>query len=282
MENKAGVLVCGFIAVVIITVVLAITYHSVDRAEKFTRMVESGADPLKVKCALEDPNGLLVMPGDSYDIENFIVNIMGKTFKERILNRDGKFIVRPDSPRFKDDTPEAQVLWIVETLGEVFGYTVNTKGYKVLNPKVGTIYGDGLSESQIYDIYCTLVGNGWSAENTAVGQGGGIHQKLNRDTQRTAIKSSAQERDGVWHDVQKNPLDKSKESKAGKLKVVKFNGVLTTVRQDDPNYLDLPNEMVVVFDNGELMTPITLNEKRMNVGNIDVDFVNSLFGDDNV
>lgn len=57
MENKAGVLVCGFIAVVIITVVLAITYHSVDRVEKFTRMVESGADPLKVKCALEDPNG---------------------------------------------------------------------------------------------------------------------------------------------------------------------------------------------------------------------------------
>jgi len=223
------------------------------------------------------PEGPLSVVGDTYNIGNFISKIMGEDHFDTIMNRDGKFIVRPDSPRYHGDTPEDQVLWIVETLGEIFGYTVNSKGFKVLNPKVATIYGDGLKEEDIYRIYAKLLANGWSIENCAVGQGGGLHQDHSRDTQRTAIKSSAQERDDHWYDVFKNPMDASKKSKAGRLKVIDLNGVLTTVRQDDKHYLDYEDKLRTVFEYGNLFNPITFDEKRMNAGVIDVDFVNSLF-----
>lgn len=223
------------------------------------------------------PVGPVSVVGDTYNIGNFISQIMGVDFYDEIMSREGKFIVRPDSPRFKGDTPENQVLWIVEKLGEIFGYTTNSKGYKVLHPKVGTIYGDGLREYNIENIYDELIANGWSVENCAVGQGGGLHQDHSRDTQRAAIKSSAQERDGKWYDVFKDPLDASKRSKAGKLKVVDINGVLTTVRQDDKKFADHEDLLKVVFENGELVNPITFDEMRKNAGIIDVDLINYLF-----
>ncbi len=224
------------------------------------------------------PTGRVSVVGDTYNIGNFITQIMGVEYYDTIMERDGKFIVRPDSPRFEGDTPEDQVLWIVETLGDIFGYTTNSKGYKVLNPKVGTIYGDGLKEYNIEDIYDLLIAHKWSIENCAVGQGGGLHQDHSRDTQRAAIKSSAQERDGHWYDVAKNPLDKSKASKPGKLKVIKLSGVLTTVRQNDKQYADYEDHLKTVFEYGELVNPITFDEVRTNAGVISVDFINNLFG----
>ena len=223
-------------------------------------------------------SGPIAMPGDSYDIENFIRNIMGVDHYDTIMNREGTFIIRPDSPRFEGDTPEDQVLWIVESLGKIFGYTINSKKYKVLNPKVSTIYADGLKDFNIDDIYDMLMAHGWSIENSAVGQGGGLHQDHSRDTQRVAIKSSAQERDRQWHDVFKDPLDKSKRSKAGKLKVIMLRGVLTTVRQDDKTYYDYEDLLKTIFEYGELVNPITFDEVRANAGVIDVDFVKSVFG----
>jgi nicotinic acid phosphoribosyltransferase len=61
--------------------------------------------------------------------------------------------------------------------------------------------------------------------------GGGLLQKVNRDTLRFAIKCSAVERDGQWQNVQKNPLDQTKKSKAGRVTpdtgcVVFENGVI--------------------------------------------------------
>ena len=224
------------------------------------------------------PTGIVSIVGDTYNIGNFIFGIMGRDYYDTIINRDGKFVVRPDSPRFDDDTPEDQVLWIVESLGEIFGYTINSKGYKVLNPKVGTIYGDGLKEFNIEDIYDKLIDNRWSIENCAVGQGGGLHQDHSRDTQRAAIKSSAQERNGKWYDVFKDPLDKSKRSKAGKLKVISLSGVLTTVRQNDPKFSGYEDLLKVVFENGELVNPITFDEMRDNAGVLDTKFIAGLFG----
>ena len=212
------------------------------------------------------PTGIVSLVADTYDIENFVTNIIGKDFRDQILERDGKVVVRPDSPRFKGDTPEEQVLWIVEQLGEAFGYTYNDKGFKVLNPKIGCIYGDGLSMENIENIYKYLVKFNWSAENCVVGQGGYLACGNDdcRDTQRSAIKCSAVKMSGEneYRDVYKEPKDKSKASKRGRLKLVWEEGAhgktMTTVGLDDPR----EDIMVTVFKDGTMPKKYTLDEVR--------------------
>ena len=219
------------------------------------------------------PTGVLSFVSDSYGIVRFVEDEVCGTFKEQIMKRwrhapkDSmtKFVVRPDSPRFKGDTAEDQVLWLVETLSDSFGYTTNTKGYKVLHPAVGAIYGDGLSTQDIENIYEKLKLNYWSAENCLVGQGGKLHLGGDsRDTQRSAFKCSAQRKVGEdWHDVYKEPSDKTKSSMRGELKNIVLDGEITTVRMDEyPEYDDL---MVEVFNNGEITKTYTLEEIRSNI-----------------
>ncbi len=219
------------------------------------------------------PTGVLSYVSDSYGVVETLTNMICGTFKDAIIKRwehapkDSltKFVVRPDSPRFKGDTAEDQVLWIVETLSETFGYTTNDKGYKVLHPSVGCIYGDGLKDDDIINIYDMLLENKWSAENCLVGQGGNLHLASgNRDSQRSAFKCSAQRKIGEdWHDVYKEPADKSKASMRGRLKNVKIDGVITTVRLEE--YPELEDLMVPIFENGVLLKKYSYKEIRHNV-----------------
>ena len=76
----------------------------------------------------------------------------------------------------------------------------------------------------------------------------------------------------------KDPLDSSKRSKAGKLKVIDLNGVLTTVRQDDKKFANYEDKLRVVFEYGELVNPITFDEIRDNAGVLDTAFIAEMFG----
>ena len=61
-----------------------------------------------------------------------------------------------------------------------------------------------------------LKDNGWSADNIAFGSGGGLLQKLNRDTQKCAFKCSLAIVDGEEVFVHKDPVtDPGKKSKQG-------------------------------------------------------------------
>ncbi|NBQ70139.1 MAG: nicotinate phosphoribosyltransferase, partial [Nitrosomonadaceae bacterium] len=133
------------------------------------------------------PKGILSVVSDSYNIEKAI-EYYGTKAKAAILARDGKFVVRPDSPRFKGESPASQVIWIAQQLERYFGATVNKKGYRVLNPKVGIIYGDGLKVEQIFECIDGLMKAGYSASTCVYGMGGGLLQKHDRDTQRNAFK----------------------------------------------------------------------------------------------
>lgn len=100
--------------------------------------------------------------------------------------------------------------------------------------------------------------NGWSSENWAFGMGGGLLQKINRDTCRFAFKCSAQKYDDKWHDVQKRPLDMSKASKKGRLSLIlnEINKYQTIQETSERDILDL------VFENGKLIREQTFSEIR--------------------
>ena len=62
-----------------------------------------------------------------------------------------------------------------------------------------------------------LTRRGWSMDNWSFGMGGALLQQVNRDTLRFALKCSAIDINGQWHDVYKQPVtDPGKDSRAGR------------------------------------------------------------------
>ena len=237
---------------------VAATEHSV-----MTALGKDGEQQVVESLLNEYPTGILSVVADSYDIYNFVDNIVGKVFKNRILNRKGgPFVVRPDSITPTHQTPEEEMVWIMESLWNNYGGTVNSKGYKLINPAVRVLWGDGIDLVGIQKIlFAVTTKGGFATENIACfGMGGGLLQKVNRDTQRCAFKSSAQYRDGQWYDIFKNPKDQSKASKKGKLKLTKVDGKFVTVGESDPG----EDYLKVVFVNGVLVKEIDFDTVRKN------------------
>ncbi len=203
------------------------------------------------------PTGILSVVCDSYDDERHVSKYLGEVHREAILARDGVFVVRPDS-----GDPEEVTIKLIDILGKKFGYTKNSKGYRVLNPKVRLLWGDGIDIDGIRGILGMLMVNGWSAENMVFGMGGGLLQKVNRDTQRFAFKCCAQKQNGAWVDIFKNPKEKSKASKRGRLALVKVGEEYKTI--SSLNLEDLIDQLEVVYENGLLLRDQNFSEIREN------------------
>jgi nicotinamide phosphoribosyltransferase len=87
---------------------------------------------------------------------------------------------------------------MVETMYEIFGGTVNSKGYKVLNPGIKAVYGDSIAITRAKKIYARLAIKGFAANNVSLGVGSFSFQALEnedgtlspftRDTFSVAIK----------------------------------------------------------------------------------------------
>ena len=205
--------------------------------------------------------GILSVVADGYDYVRFIRDYVCGDFKQQILDRDGVFVCRPDSITPEFNTPESLTLWTVQTLWDSFGGVINNKGCKVLNSKVKCLWGDGINKEGIELILKTVSDAGFSVECLVFGMGGNYLQKgIYRDFLAFAFKSSSQCRNGVWHDVFKNPLDKSKVSKKGRLKLIKEDGAYKTVNESDLRQ----DELVTAFESGELKVNYTFDEVRKN------------------
>lgn len=211
------------------------------------------------------PGKTLAMVVDSYDADAAVATLLGDELKAEILASGSTVVVRPDS-----GDPRLVVPRIVRELGRAFGFEINHRGYRVLNPAVRVIQGDGMDLDAIGDLYRAVMGDGWSAENVAVGMGAGLLQKVDRDTMRFAMKASAIEVDGIWLDVYKDPkTDPGKRSKRGLLALVN-NGTawndfatktgIETVRVEDLH--DRPNLLRPVFRDGTLLVDESLGTIR--------------------
>ncbi len=116
----------------------------------------------------------------------------------------------------------AIVKGVVRSLWDTFGGTVNEKGYKVLNPHIGVVYGDGMFFKRIEQIYKQTIDNEFSIENFTLAVGAWMLSGVTRDDLGVAIKASAFVVNGEVVPVYKQPVtDASKNSVKGFLKVVK-------------------------------------------------------------
>lgn len=170
---------------------------------------------------------------DSTDYKKAVEQVC-QELKEKIIEKGGTFIFRPDSGDMIDN-----IMYTLNILGEYFGYTVNSKGYKVLPDCVRIIQGDDInSADDIMRVLSWMKTKRWSAENIAFGMGGGLLQKVNRDTHKFAMKLSAVKVHGEWRGVNKSP--KGAEWKTSK------KGILRLVVDDNGQYktIDCLNESV--------------------------------------
>jgi len=200
---------------------------------------------------------LVAVVSDSYDLFRAVQTIWGGQLKDKVKAMKGTLVVRPDSgdaTRVPIDT--------IEMLGEIFGFSVNSKGYKVLAPCVRVIQGDGINPRTIRVLLEAMAERGWSAENLAFGMGAGLLQKVNRDTLRFAMKANArQDADGNWHGISKDPkTDPGKASKRYRQAVVTEDGAPVAVPLKDLG--DRDNLMRPVWENGELKVDWTFAEIR--------------------
>jgi nicotinamide phosphoribosyltransferase len=200
---------------------------------------------------------IVAVVSDSYDLDKAVADIWGGSLKDKVLTRQGTLVVRPDS----GDPVETPVRTL-KALWEKFGGTTNSKGYRVLDPHVRVIQGDGMNIDSIARLVDRVVEEGFAIDNIAFGMGGGLLQHVNRDTLRFAMKANAMEdKDGQWHDVFKKPVtDPGKGSKAGRQAVVAVGGKVAAVKLDDLDAAE--NLLKPVWRNGELLIRHSLADLR--------------------
>lgn len=204
-----------------------------------------------------NPSGLYAFVSDSYDLLDFVSNVIGGELREDILAQDNTLVVRPDSGEPTEIVPE-----VLRRLYDKFGGSVNSKGKIVLNDKVRVIQGDGMNMQSIPVFLQAIADAGFSVENVVMGMGGGLLQEVTRDTAGWAMKCSSITINGVNYDVFKQPkTDPGKASKRGRLALIKNrSGGLETINRESLG--GRPNILVPTYQNGKILVAPTLDEIR--------------------
>lgn len=211
---------------------------------------------------------------DSYDYWNVIDNILPEIHSD-IMQHNGCMLMRGDSGDCVD-----VVTRTVFKLWDQFGGTINSKGYRVLDPHVKAIYGDSITVSRCAEIYEVLMKNGFACSNVALGVGSfsmhcieenEILKPFTRDTFSSCIKACYAEVNDKCYPVFKNPKECGfKKSQKG-LCYVYRNEENKLCYMDGFNSGDIPNDNLLqpVFKDGRILKEFTLNEirERLNGGN---------------
>lgn len=283
------------------------------------------------------PEGILSVVSDGYDYWNVLENVLSKV-KDRILNRNGKYVTRPDtgvpediicgtkrvidcdilSVEFKsisdvlkyirtniinyyDGKAEQKTFYFkydnitysfivdfifdfhdgkryivdynihsmiecvlnseekgsIQLLWDLFGGTINSKGYKVLDPHVGLIYGDAITPKTTKEIFERLKYDGFASENIVLGVGSFSLGYVTRDTFAMAIKATYTVIDGKEVQIFKNPKTGNgvKKSAKGKVAVYKVDGKIKYIdclnKKNEVEFKD--NLLEDVFIDGKLL-----------------------------
>ncbi len=194
-------------------------------------------------------HGVFATVADSYDYQNFLDTVL-PVVAPLVKAKGGTHVIRPDS-----GDPVQCVIQGLDACAQHYGYTVNSKGFKVLNNSA-VIQGDGINYDVIEKVLEAVMGLSYSAQNVAFGMGGGLLQKCNRDTLSMATKlCQITYADGTVRDVMKAPkTDEGKYSLPGKLKVgLTSNGAFTTYPAEERVFMF--NCLGIVYDCG----PVKVN-----------------------
>ncbi len=173
------------------------------------------------------PSGILSVVSDTWDLWHVLTDILPQ-LKGRIMAREGKLVIRPDSGDPADilcGDPKATGAagWgVVECLWDIFGGTKTSTGHRLLDPHIGCIYGDSITRERAKEITERLAAKGFASANVVFGIGSYTYQYVTRDTYGFAMKATWVEIDGVGRSIFKTPKTDNgvKNSARGRLAVL--------------------------------------------------------------
>jgi nicotinamide phosphoribosyltransferase len=179
---------------------------------------------------------------------------------------------------WKEIEPSAEVMGTVWALDQIFGHTVNEKGYKVLPPYIKAIYGDSITPQRCEEIYKRLAAMGYAINNVSLGVGSfsfmcletyddeGVHYNpYTRDTFGIAIKATYGQVNHKPVMIFKNPKELSwKKSQKGCVIVAKDGESYTDEHTLNEAHLIRAEENLLrpIFSNGEMKVEDTLAQIR--------------------
>lgn len=175
------------------------------------------------------PSGIVSIVSDTWDLWKVIWSTL-PALKEDIMARDGKLVIRPDSGDpvkiicgYDEESSGFPGKGVVECLWDIFGGTINDKGYKELDSHIGVIYGDAINYERAEEIFKQLKAKGFSSGNIVFGVGSYTYQHVTRDTYGFAMKATWAQIDGLGVDIFKKPVTDNgdKFSAKGRLSVIK-------------------------------------------------------------
>ena len=227
------------------------------------------------------PNGFCSIVSDTWDLWKVITDYLPR-LKDTIMARDGRLVIRPDSGNPVDiicglpqstiddmsfeelDENKATVTGVYELLWNIFGGTINEKGYKVLDPHIGVIYGDSITRERQKEIYRRLEAKGFAATNLVLGVGSFTFQYVTRDCLGFAMKATWCQVNGEPREIFKSPKTDSgmKKSLKGLIRVDKDqNGIYYATDCVTPEQ-EAGGCLEVVFEDGKLIKETSFNEIR--------------------
>ena len=172
----------------------------------------------------------------------------------------------------------AQIMGLVWALDQIFGHTVNEKGYKVLPPYIKALYGDSITPQRCEEIYKRLAQQGYAINNVSLGVGSfsfmcletydndGVHYNpYTRDTFGIAIKATYGQVNHKPVMIFKNPKELSwKKSQKGCVIVAKDGESYTDEHTLNEAHLIHSEENLLrpIFSNGEMKIEDTLAQIR--------------------
>jgi nicotinamide phosphoribosyltransferase len=215
------------------------------------------------------PGGILSVVSDTWNLWDVITQILPAR-KERILARNGKLVIRPDSgdpadivcgdPLAAAGSPASK--GVIELLWGIFGGVTNAAGYKELDGHIGCIYGDAISKERAEEITARLAAKGFASYNIVFGVGSYTYQYNTRDTLGQAMKATWVEIDGVGRPIFKKPVTDNgvKNSALGRLAVLR----------DDQGVMQVVNNASREQEEASLLQPIWKDGKALVKESFDV------------
>jgi nicotinamide phosphoribosyltransferase len=217
------------------------------------------------------PSGIVSIVSDTWDLWKVCTEYV-TALKEIILEREGKVVIRPDSGDpvkiicgDPDGITEAERKGVVELLWDVFGGIITRKGYKLLDPHIGAIYGDSINLQRAAAICEGLKQKGFASQ-VVFGIGSYTYQYNTRDTFGLAMKATYVEVMGEGREIFKDPVtdDGTKKSATGLLQVIKENGKFI-LKDRVTRAEEQQGELQTVYKDGKLLKEYTLAEIRSNL-----------------
>lgn len=213
-------------------------------------------DPVDVICGYVELKSLDVEENGWTNTHTYELNTKSYVYKKD--NKYYKVFFANDSSDYIDElyiedgfeVPEAEVKGAIECLWDTFGGTVNSKEFKVLNPKVGLIYGDSITPQRAVDIFTRLKAKGFASSNVVLGIGSFTYQYITRDSLGFAMKATYAEINGEAFNIFKSPkTDSGKKSAKGLLRVDSIDGKLV-LKQECTKEEELGGLLEIGFCNG--------------------------------